>query len=192
MTNDELYTAHLFDDPQTLAAIASPAQLERLPRVRELYAYIVQHPDEPDRVFVDYIMEHYSIQRSQAYRDLQLCKQLLPHLAAASRDWHRWKYNQMILDTYRQAKQEGDLKTMERAASSYARFNKIDEEDLAAIPYDQIVIQPFTATDDPSVLGLTPVPHLRERIARLLEKYGADNIDIEDIEAEEPDLEEIK
>ena len=53
-----------------------------------------------------------------------------------------------------------------------------------------IVVQPFTATDDPSVLGIKPIPRLQERITELLHKYQADNIDIEDIEFEEADLEE--
>ena len=63
-------------------------------------------------------------------------------------------------------------------------------EDEQAVPYDLIVVQPFTATDDPSVLGIKPLPRLQERIAELLHKYQAENIDIEDIEFEEADLEE--
>ena len=53
-----------------------------------------------------------------------------------------------------------------------------------------IVVQPFTATDDPSVLGIKPMPRLQERIQELLHKYQAENIDIEDIQYEEADLEE--
>ena len=55
---------------------------------------------------------------------------------------------------------------------------------------DLIVVQPFTATDDPSVLGIKPMPRLQERIQELLHKYQAENIDIADIEYEEADLEE--
>ena len=58
------------------------------------------------------------------------------------------------------------------------------------MPYDLIVVQPFTATDDPSVLGIKPIPNIQERIDALLKKYQAENIDIEDIEFEEADLEE--
>ena len=58
------------------------------------------------------------------------------------------------------------------------------------MPYDLIVVQPFTATDDPSVLGIKPLPRLQERIQQLLHKYRAENMDIEDIEYEEADLEE--
>ena len=81
---------------------------------------------------------------------------------------------------------------MEKAASAYAKFNRVDLEDEQAVPYDLIVVQPFTATDDPTVLGIKPIPHLQERIQELLHKYQADNLDIEDIEFEEADLEEQK
>ena len=88
------------------------------------------------------------------------------------------------------AKKRKDTKTMEKAASSYAKYNRVDLEDEQAVPYDMIVVQPFTATDDPSVLGIKPIPNLREKIRMLLNKYRAENMDIEDIEFEEADLEE--
>ena len=88
------------------------------------------------------------------------------------------------------AKKRKDTKTMEKAASSYAKFNRVDLEDEQVVPYDMIVVQPFTATDDPTVLGIKPIPNIREKIRTLLNKYRAENIDIEDIEYEEADLEE--
>ena len=96
----------------------------------------------------------------------------------------------MILETYQMAKKRKDTKTMERAASSYAKFNRIDLEDEQAVPYDLIVVQPFTATDDPSVLGIKPIPNIQEKIQKMLAKYRAETIDIEDVEYEEADLEE--
>lgn len=79
---------------------------------------------------------------------------------------------------------------MERAASSYAKYNRVDLEDEQAMPYDKIVIQPFTATSNPAVLGIRAIPHLDEKIAALLRKYGSE--DIEDVECEEADLEEAE
>lgn len=88
------------------------------------------------------------------------------------------------------AKKRKDTKTMEKAASSYAKFNRIDLEDEQAVPYDLIVVQPFTATDDPSVLGIKPIPNIQEKIQKMIAKYRAETIDIEDVEYEEADLEE--
>ena len=122
--------------------------------------------------------------------DLSVIKAMLPHLAQASRDFHRWRYNEMILETYQMAKKRKDTKTMEKAASSYAKYNRIDLEDEQAVPYDLIVVQPFTATADPSVLGIKPIPNVQEKIQKMIAKYRAETIDIEDVEYEEADLEE--
>ncbi len=79
---------------------------------------------------------------------------------------------------------------MERAASAYAKYNRVDLEDEQAVPWEQLLPQPFTATDDPSVLGIKPIPNLQEKIDALLEKYRAETIDIDDVDFEEVDLEE--
>lgn len=76
---------------------------------------------------------------------------MLPHITQASRDYHLWKYNEMFLETYAMAKKRKDTKTMERAAASYAKFNNVNVEDEQPVPYDMIVVQTFTSTQDPSV-----------------------------------------
>ena len=159
-------------------------------RIREEYNWFLSYPDAKDRQFVENAVSRFGISKMQAYNDLATVKALLPHLTQASRDFHRYRYNEMILETYQMARKRKDTKTMEKAASSYAKFNRVDLEDEQAVPYDLIVVQPFTATDDPSVLGIKPMPRLQERIQELLHKYQAENIDIEDIEFEEADLEE--
>lgn len=90
--------------------------------------------------------------------------------------------------TYQMAKKRKDTKTMERAATSYAKFNNVNIEDEQSVPYDMIVVQPFTATQDPSVLGIKPIPKIEKKNSQLIEKYRAESIDIDDIEFEEPDL----
>lgn len=44
---------------------------------------------------------------------------------------------------------------MEKAATSYAKFNRIDIEDEQSVPYHMIVVQPFFPTTDPRVVGIT-------------------------------------
>ena len=159
-------------------------------RVREEYNWFISNPDAKDRQFIEFAVSRFGIVKSQAYSDLALIKALLPNLAQASRDFHRYRFNEMILETYQMAKKRKDTKTMEKAASSYAKFNRVDLEDEQAIPYDKIVIQPFTATDDPRVLGIEPLPNLKERIRKMQEKYRRESMDIEDVSFEEADLEE--
>ena len=161
----------------------------RIIRIRDEYNWFLSYPDAKDRQFVEMAMSRYNLNKTQAYSDLAIVKTLLPHLGKASRDFHRYRYNEMILETFQMAKKRKDTKTMERAASSYAKYNRVDLEDEQAVPYDMIVVQPFTATNDPSVLGIKPIPNLKEKIASMLEKYRAENIDIEDVEYEEADIE---
>ena len=162
----------------------------RVRRVREEYNWFLSNPDAKDRQFIDNAVSRFGISKVLAYSDLAIVKAMLPHLSQASRDFHRYRYNEMILETFQMAKKRKDTKTMEKAASSSAKFNRVDLEDEQAVPYDLIVVQPFTATDDPSVLGIKPIPNIQERIDALLKKYQAENIDIEEIEYEEADLEE--
>ena len=182
---EDLFTAKEELEQRYTAVIVA-----RIIRIREEYNWFLANPDAKDRQFVETAMSRHGIEKTAAYSDLAVVKALLPHLATASRDFHRYRYNEMILETFQMAKKRKDTKTMEKAASSYAKYNRVDLEDEQTVPYDMIVVQPFTATDDPSVLGIKPIPNLREKIRMLLNKYRAENMDIEDIEFEEADLEE--
>ena len=159
-------------------------------RIRDEYNWFLSNPDAKDRQFVEQAVSRHGISRMQAYNDLAVVKALLPNLAQASRDFHRYRFNEMILETYQMAKKRKDTKTMEKAASSYAKNNRVDLEDEQTIPYELIIVQPFTATGDPTVLGIKPMPHLKQRIHAMKKLYSEDNLDMEDVQFEEADLEE--
>lgn len=180
----------LFSPENELQSKYNDILVNRLLRLRDMYSWYLANPESKDKVFVDTVMERYGIHKVEAYDDLKIVKAVLPNLTQSSRDFHRWRYNEMILETYKMAKARKDTKTMEKSATSYAKFNRVDLEDEQAVPYDQIVVQPFTATSDPTVLGIKPMPNLHEKIKSLIEKYSAETLDIEDVEYEDVDLEE--
>jgi hypothetical protein len=95
----------------------------------------------------------------------------------------------MCIATYKMAEKRKDTKTMEKTVATYAKINRVDLEDEQAIPFDKIMVQPFTATDDPRVLGIEPIPNIQDKISAMIEKYSAETIDIEDVQFEEVDLE---
>ena len=167
--------------PQTL--------VDKVLRIREMYNWFIANPDGTDREFVAELTQRHAISKVTAYADLAVVKTLLPTLAMANLDFHRWRFNEMILATYKMAQKRKDTKTMERAASSYAKHNRIDVEDEQAVPYELLVVQPFTATDDPRTLGIEPIPNIQDKISAMIQKYRAETIDIEDISFEEIDLE---
>lgn len=176
--SDELFRKY----PELLA--------KKVLRIREMHQWIISNPSAKDAEFVSEDIARFEVSKPTAYSDLSVIRTLLPELASCTRDFNRWRYVEMILETYNFAKLRKDVKTMERAASSMARFLNIDKEDDNKISLDDLRVQPYIATDDPSVLGIKAVPNIRERQRKLIEKYSKECVDIEDIEAEIVDLEE--
>ena len=181
--------AHLFTKEVELREQYPQAVVDKVLRVREMYNWFIANPDGTDREFVAEVCQRHGIHRTTAYSDLAVVKSLLPMLGSASRDFHRWCTNEMLIATYKMAEKRKDSKTMERAATAYGKLTRVDLEDEQAITLDQILVQPFMATDDPRVLGIEPIPNIAEKISAMIEKYRAETIDIEDVEFEEVDLE---
>lgn len=184
----DVITTDFFTAEDELRKLFPAASVERVLRLRELYNWVISNPDCKDKEFVDVAIGRFGISKTLAYDDLKIIKSVLPNITQASRDYHRWKYNEMILETYQMAKKRKDTKTMERAATSYAKFNNVNVEDEQSVPYDMIVVQPFTATSDPSVLGIKPIPNIEKVISDMIEKYRAESLDIDDIEYEDADI----
>ena len=181
--------AHLFTKEVELREQYPQAVVDKVLRVREMYNWFIANPDGTDREFVAEVCQRHGIHRTTAYSDLAVVKSLLPMLGSASRDFHRWRTNEMLIATYKMAEKRKDSKTMERAATAYGKLNRVDLEDEQALPLDQILVQPFTATDDPRVLGIESIPNINDKISAMIQKYRAETIDIEDVEFEEVDLE---
>ena len=179
----DLYTSR--DDLEQRYAIS---QVEHLIRLRDMVTWCIANPDAKDRQFVDEIMQRYSISMVTAYADLKVVKSILPDLGQSTRDYHRWRFNEMIIETYQMAKKRKDTKTMEKAATSYAKYNRIDIEDELSVPYHMIVVQPFFPTSDPRVVGIKPIPNIDERIRSLTKELAVSHPDTLNIDYEEADL----
>ena len=182
----------LFSSDEDLMQKYPVAFAERVMRIRDMYNYWLANPSMKDRQLRDQIMSRYDVSQSCAYSDISIIHQLAPLVQQNSRDFHRVRYNEMILETYAMAKARKDTKTMERAATSYAKYNRVDLEDEMAMPYDEIVVQPFCTTLDVTVLGLTAIPDVYNHIDKLTKELSRDFADISDVDYEEVDLEEDK
>lgn len=88
-------------------------QIEHLLRLRDMVTWSIANPDMKDRQFVDELRSRYGLSQVTAYADLKIVKALLPNLSECTRDFHRWRYNEMIMETYQMAKKRKDTKTME-------------------------------------------------------------------------------
>lgn len=184
----EAAKADLYTAKEELLQKYAQSQVEHLLRLRDMVTWSIANPDAKDRQFVDEERTRYGLSLVTAYADLKIVKAILPNMGEASRDFHRWRYNEMILETYQMAKKRKDTKTMEKAATSYAKFNRIDIEDEQSVPYHMIVVQPFFPTTDPRVVGINPVPNIDERIRKLTRELSDTHPDTENVEYEEADL----
>lgn len=187
----ELVRDNLFTNESELNKKHTPMDVERIMKARSLYMWRLSNPEAKDRQFIEEFKRRYPESgKSVAYEYLMVVNRLLPMLSEKAKDFHRWRYNEMILETYQLAKEKGDAKTMEKAATSYGKLNRIDAEDIPVIPYHLLMVQPFMATNDPRVLGIEPIADIDKKITAMIEKYSKETMDIDEVDFEEVDLEE--
>lgn len=180
---------YLFADVGKMQQAGLPEATQRhLVRLRDIYNYWLQFPLTKDRDLVAHIQSAYQLQASQAYADLRLVKALLGDLQKSTKEYHRYRFIEMINAAYEMARVKRDTKSMVAAADKYAKYTQLDKEDLVDRGFDKIMIQPFKPTDDPSVAGFKPVPNIREKIQKKIASYW--NEEVQDVEYEPVELNE--
>ena len=158
---------YLFADVSKMIEAGLPEKTQRhLIRLRDIYNYWLQLPMTKDRELVAHIMQAYSLQATQAYADLRLVKALLGDLQKSTKEYHRYRFIEMVNAAYEMARVNRDAKSMVAAADKYAKYTQLDKEDLVDRGFDKIIIQPFKPTDDPSVAGFKPVHNTREKMPK--------------------------
>lgn len=171
---------HLFSSATEMTKAGVPeATQQHVVRLRDMYNYWLQFPRKKDREIVAELRHRYKIGNSQAYDDLRLIKGLLGNLQEASKQYHRYRFLEMIMESYDLARSLKDTKSMVSAADKYAKYMQLDRDDEHENRYDLIPVQPFEPTDDPTVIGIKPVADIREKIRRKKAQYW--NEDIEDV-----------
>ena len=180
---------HLFADAHDMQRIGLPlATQEHIFRLRDLYNFWLQHPRIKDKEIILKLQQDYKLGKSQAYTDLSILKLLLGEFQKTSKDYHRYRFIEMINEAYEVARVNKDAKAMATAADKYAKYTQLDKEDEINFDYDKIAVQAFVPTDDPSVAGFKPVPNLREVIRNTIKKYEKECEYIEFVEVEEADF----
>lgn len=186
---NDVVSQHLFSsvDEMTIARIPEMQQ-KRLIRLRAVYNYWLQYPRKTDLDIAEKLQHDFGIARTQAYEDVRVIKAALGEMNKTTKDFHRYKFLQMIERTFAMAERNKDARAMAAAANHYGKYTQLDKEDAHDKGYSLIVPQNFEPTDDPSVIGIKPIPNIRERIKKKIAQY--DIAEIEDIEYEEADYNE--
>ncbi len=173
------------DDSELRELRVAEGVLQRLHRLRGLYAYWLQFPSKLDNDLVLYDINQFKVSKSLAYEDLHLVKVLLGNLQQTSKDFMRWKINKSIEQDIAAARRADDYRSIAALSKVLVQNNRTDKDDEPELEFDKIVPQNFEPTDDPTVLGIERIPDLRARIRALQKRYSATMV-------QDADYEEIK
>jgi len=184
----DICVQHLYDDVSKLSHLPQQ-QRDKLLRIRSGYTIMLEFPSKKDREIILHLQNQFGIERSAAYEDLRLIKDLLGSINKQSKDWHRFRFNYRNEKAYNMAELQQDPIAMDKCNNTYGKYNQLDKEDAERIPWEDIIPQLYEATDDPSVLGIKPIPNIREKIAAMKKKYMED---IEDVTYEDIDIRELE
>ena len=161
----------------------SDSVLNRLHRIRGLYAYWLQFPSKSDNDLVQYDMNMFKASRSLAYEDLNLTKVLLGNMQQTTKEFMRWKINKSIEQDIAAARKAGEWRAVAALSKVLVANNRTDKDDEPDLEFDKIVPQNFEPTDDPTVLGIERIPDLRGKIRALYKRYS--NTMVQDADFEE-------
>ena len=149
--------------------------LQRLHRLRGLYAYWLQFPDKFERDILQHDMALFGVGRSQAYDDVRLVQILLGNMQQATRNFMRWKINQDLEADLKAARRSGDHRAVASLEKVRVLNNRTDKEDEPDTNYDRIPLMGVVFTSNPAALkieGYDNEAALRKDIDKFNRKYS--------------------
>lgn len=178
MNDDELREEHIGNNI-----------LQRLHRLRGLYAYWLQFPDKYERDILQQDMALFGVGRAQAYDDVRLVQILLGNMQQATRNFMRWKINQDLETDLKAARRSGDHRAVASLEKVRVLNNRTDKEDEPETNYDRIPLFGVTFTSNPKALGIDGYDNetvLRKDIEKFNRKFSREmNMDMDYTDFEE-------
>jgi len=166
MNDDELREEHIGNNI-----------LQRLHRLRGLYAYWLQFPDKYERDILQQDMALFGVGRAQAYDDVRLVQILLGNMQQATRNFMRWKINQDLEADLKAARRSGDHRAVASLEKVRVLNNRTDKEDEPETNYDRIPLFGVVFTSNPKALNIPGYDNeaaLRKDIEKYNRKFSRD------------------
>lgn len=188
---DEYVSYIVMNDEELRDQHVSPAVIQRLHRLRGLYAYWLQFPDKFERDILQQDISLFGVGRAQAYDDVRLVQILLGNMQQATRNFMRWKINQDLEADLRAARRQGDYRSVASLEKVRVLNNRTDKEDEPETNYDRIPLFGVVFTSNPSALNIPGYDNeasLRKDIIAMNKRYSRE---IEN-EKEFTDFEEVE
>ena len=175
--NIDIYADNLMLSVEEMRAKRVEEQtITRIIRLRDVYNYMLRNPLKKDREYVDYIQAGYQdgegkpLSKRKAYEDIEILHAVVGNLQMCSKEWHRWRFNNMIMEGYAIALRHEDSAAIAKLANTYGKYNQLDKNDerdngLSEVPHLMFVF-------DVTVQGFQPIPNVYKVIDELNAKYS--------------------
>lgn len=186
--NIDQYGEYLPIDSSELRSMMVPEDtIMRVERLRELCSFWRAYSSTSTKELVQRCMQLFNVGKSQAYDDIQILKRLIGDLEATTKEFARWRVNQMIEQDRQAARRAGDWRAVASMQKNYIKNNLTDHPDTPDMAFEKIVPLQLEPTDDPSVLGIKVPKNLRARRDKLIKQLMRDSEYAEFTEVKEDD-----
>lgn len=149
--------------------------IQRILRLRDIYNYMLRNPLKKDREYLDYIQANYQedgkeLSKRKAYEDIEILHAIIGNLQECSKEWHRWRFNNMIMEGYAIALRHEDSGAIAKLAAAYGKYNQLDKSDERDVGYSEMPHIVFTF--DVKVMGFEPIPNVYALMEKLYAEFG--------------------
>jgi len=175
--NIDIYSDNLMlTEDEMQAKNVAPQTIRRIIRLRDIYNYMLRNPLKKDRDYIDYIQANYKdetgkpLSKRKAYEDIEILHSIVGSLQMCSKEWHRWRFNNMIMEGYAIALRKEDGMAIARLAGMYGKYNQLDKNDDLDKGYSEIPHIQFTF--NVADMGFKPIPNVRKVIEELVARYS--------------------
>lgn len=148
----------------------------RVIRLRDIYNYMLRNPLKKDREYIDYIQATYKdeqgkpLSKRKAYEDIEILHAIIGNLQQCTKEWHRWRFNNMIMEGYAIAIRHEDAAAIAKLAQQYGKYNQLDKNDDHDIGYSELPHIVFGF--DVSVMGFKPIPNVYALMEKLYTEFS--------------------
>ena len=154
----------------------APEIIQRVVRLRDLYNYMLRHPLKKDKEYTDYIRSVYTnndgkqLSLRKAYEDIEIIHAVIGNLQMCTKEWHRWRFNNMIMEGYAIAVRKEDATAIAKLAQQYGKYNQLDKND--EVDRGSADMPHIVFTFDVSSMGFKPIKNVYALIDKLNAQFA--------------------
>lgn len=154
----------------------APEIIQRVVRLRDLYNYMLRHPLKKDKEYTDYIRSVYTnndgkqLSLRKAYEDIEIIHAVIGNLQMCTKEWHRWRFNNMIMEGYAIAVRKEDAAAIAKLSQQYGKYNQLDKND--EVDRGSADMPHIVFTFDVSSMGFKPIKNVYALIDKLNAQFA--------------------